>query len=181
MYTPTKCFLTRGVGRHREKLSSFEGALRDANIAEYNLVPVSSIFPPKCKIISPQRGKALLTPGQILHVVMSRCETNEPHRLVAASVGIAVPADPKHYGYLSEHHSYGQREKDAGDYAEDLAAEMLATVLGTSFDPDKSWNEKREEWKISGDIVQTRNCTQSAVGDKNGLWTTVVAACVLLP
>ena len=38
-------FLTKGVGRHREKLTSFELALRDARIAEFNLVRVSSIFP----------------------------------------------------------------------------------------------------------------------------------------
>ena len=181
MYLPTRCFLTKGVGRHREKLSSFEMALRNAGIAEYNLVSVSSIYPPSCKIISRAQGKKLMDPGQIVHVVMSRQETDEPNRLVAASVGMAMPKDPKMYGYLSEHHTYGQKERVAGDYAEDLAAEMLATVLGVEFDANESWDKKREVWKISDKIVRTRNITQSAVGDAKGLWTTVVAACVLLP
>ena len=181
MYVPTRCFLTKGVGRHREKLSSFEMALRHAGIAEYNLVSVSSIYPANCKVISRAQGKKLMTPGQIVHVVMSRQETNEPNRLVAASVGMAMPKDTKMYGYLSEHHSYGEKERKAGDYAEDLAAEMLATVLGVEFNADQSWDEKREVWRISDKIVRTRNTTQSAVGSAQGLWTTVVAACVLLP
>ena len=173
--------MTKGVGRHRERLSSFELALRDAGIAEYNLVTVSSIFPPKCKIVTKEQGRKSLSPGQIVHIVMSRQETNEPHRLVASSVGVAIPTDRGLHGYLSEHHSYGETEKLAGDYAEDLAAEMLATVLGVEINPEESWDKKREQWRISGKVVKTINICQSAVGDKNGLWTTVVAGCVLIP
>jgi len=173
--------MTKGVGRHGERLSSFELALRDAGIAEYNLVTVSSIFPPKCKIVTKEQGRKSLSPGQIVHIVMSRQETNEPHRLVASSVGVAIPTDRGLHGYLSEHHSYGETEKLAGDYAEDLAAEMLATVLGVEINPEESWDKKREQWRISGKVVKTINICQSAVGDKNGLWTTVVAGCVLIP
>ena len=39
-YVPKKIFLTKGVGKHREKLSSFEMALRSAGIAQFNLVRV---------------------------------------------------------------------------------------------------------------------------------------------
>lgn len=178
---PTKVFLTRGVGKHREKLQSFELALRDAGIAKFNLVRVSSIFPPGCKIISKSEGIKLLKPGQVVYCVMSDNATNEPHRLIAASVGISIPKDPTRYGYLSEHHSFGQTEKQAGDYAEDLSAEMLATILGVKFDADKAWNERVGQWTISGEIVKTRNITQSAVGDKNGLWTTVMAGAIFIP
>ena len=181
MYVPARMFLTKGVGNHSEKLASFEMALRNAGIAAYNLVSVSSIYPPGCKIISRNEGLKLIKPGQILHAVMSRSATNEPGRLTAASIGIAVPKDKKLYGYLSEHHSFGESWKQAGDYAQDLAAEMLATTLGVPFDPDSSWDEKRQQWKISGKIVHTRSITQAAKGAKNKLWTTVVCASVLLP
>jgi len=177
---PGKIFLVKGAGKHKEKLTSFEMALRDAGIAEFNLVRVSSIFPPHCKIISRVEGQKFLRPGQILHVVISQCETNEAHRLIAASVGIAIPRDRNAYGYLSEHHAYGQKEDYAGDYAEDLAASMLATILGVEFDPDASWDKKKEQWKISDKIVSTRSITQTAIGDKNGLWTTVIAGAVLI-
>jgi arginine decarboxylase len=181
LYVPKQMFFTKGVGLHREKLSSFEMALRKAGIAQFNLVRVSSIYPPRCRQISKQRGLKQMEAGQIVPVVMSENATNEPNRLVAASVGVATPRDAAGFGYLSEHHSFGQTNEKAGDYAEDLAAEMLATVLGVDFDPDSSWDEKREIWRISGKIYRTMNHTQSAVGNKNGLWTTVVAAAVLLP
>jgi arginine decarboxylase len=180
LYIAKNVFLTKGVGKHRERLTSFEMALRNAKIAPYNLVSVSSIYPPNCKLIPLSKGLKKIKYGQILHAVYSRNETNEPNRIIAASVGIAIPKDTNMYGYLSEHHSYGQTSKVAGDYAEDVAAEMLATILGVPFDADASWDEKRNQWKISGQIVRTRNVTQTARGDKNGLWTTVLAAVILL-
>lgn len=179
-FVPKELFFTKGVGTHREKLTSFEQALRTAGIAACNLVRVSSIFPPGCQIVSRQEGIRRLEPGQITFVVMSEAATNEPHRLIAATVGVAIPRDPKLYGYLSEHHSFGENEKTAGDYAEDLAAEMLATTLGLDFDPDTSWDEKKEVYRLSNEIVRTQNITQTAVGNKKGLWTTVVAAAVLV-
>lgn len=180
MYVPNYVFLTKGVGKHKNKLSSFEMALRDAKIAALNLVRVSSIFPPRAKLISLNAGLKYLKPGMITHVVLSDNATNEPHRLISASIGLAIPQNRDHHGYLSEHHSFGEREKKAGDYAEDLAAEMLASTLGVPFDVDKSWDERKEVFKISKDIVVTRNITQSAMGEKHGLWTTVVAAAVLV-
>jgi len=179
MRVPTKLFVTRGVGRAKAKLASFEAALRDAGIAEYNLVRVTSIFPPRCKIITREQGCKLLDPGQILHIVLADNATNEPNRLIASAIGIAIPKDKNTYGYLSEHHSYGETEERAGEFAEELAAEMLATSLGLDYDEDLSWKEKEQVYKMSGKVVRTMNITQTAVGHKNGLWTTVVAAAVL--
>ncbi|MGQ9479523.1 MAG: pyruvoyl-dependent arginine decarboxylase [Thermoproteota archaeon] len=180
-FIPREMFFTKGVGVHRERLASFEIALRDAGIAQLNLVPISSIIPPGCRIISREEGLSKLKPGQISFVVLARNETNEPNRLIAASIGMAKPLDDESYGYLSEHHSFGQTEKKAGDYAEDLAAFMLASTLGVPFDIDKSWDEQKEIWKISGKKVKTTSITQSAVGNKDSLWTTVVAAAVFIP
>ncbi|OFV81214.1 MAG: arginine decarboxylase, pyruvoyl-dependent [Acidobacteria bacterium RBG_13_68_16] len=177
---PKRLYLTNGVGVHAEKLQSFELALRDAGLAYLNLVSVSSIYPPGCRIVTRARGEEYLEPGQIGFVVMSRSESNEPHRMIAASIGVAVPADRRMYGYLSEHHSFGQTGKEAGDYAEDLAASMLASTLGVEFDENQSWDEKRQIWKISNKIVTTRNVTQSAVVGRSGKWTTVVAAAMML-
>ena len=177
---PRFVFFTKGCGVHRQRLQSFEMALRRAGIAPLNLVRVSSIFPPGCAVITRERGLLRLHAGEITFVVMSQCETNEPNRLISASIGLATPADPNVYGYLSEHHSFGQTAKKSDDYAEDLAATMLASTLGIEFDPDKDYDQRREIYRMSGRIVRTRSITQSAEGDKNGLWTTVLAAAVLL-
>ncbi len=181
MFVPRKVFFTKGVGRHKDKLASFELALRDAGIAQFNIVKVSSILPPNCEIVSKEEGLKLLKPGQIVFCVMSENSSNEPHRLIAASVGCAIPSDRSHYGYLSEYHCFGKDEKEAGDYAEDLAATMLATTLGIDFDPDEAWDERRQIWLMSGKIVKTFNITQTAVVAKDGLWTTVIAAAVFVP
>jgi arginine decarboxylase len=177
---PKKVFFTKGVGKHRERLTSFELALRDAGIASQNLVRVSSIFPPQCKLLSRTQGLKYLHHGEVVFAVVAENSTREPHRLLAASIGVAIPADRNTYGYLSEHHSFGEKEEAAGDYAEELAAEMLATTLNVEFDPDRSWDEKKEIYRISNKIVRTANITQSAVGDKRGLWTTVIAAAIFI-
>jgi len=177
---PSKIFFTKGVGVHKEKLASFELALRDAGIAQCNLILVSSIFPPGCKKVAKEEGVKLLRPGEIVFCVYDREATNEPNRLIAASVGVAIPADPEQHGYLSEHHAYGETEEKAGEYAEDLAASMLATTLGIEFNPDTAWDEREQLFKMSGKIVRTSNLTQSAIGNKDGLWTTVFAAAVFV-
>ena len=177
--TPNKIFLTKGIGRHRERLVAFEEALRDAGIAKYNIVRVSSIFPPHCKVISREEGQELMNPGQILFCVLSKNETNENQRLIASSIGLSIPTDPTSCGYLSERESYGEDGQVAGDHAEDLAAYMLATISGLDYDSGADWDEKRELWRISGKIVHTQNVTQTAVGQA-GLWTVTVAAAVML-
>ncbi len=180
LLVPKKMFFTKGVGTHKAELRSFEFALRDAGIEKCNLVHVSSILPPECKMISRNEGLKELVPGMITFTVISRCSSNEPHRLIAASVGCAVPADPHAYGYLSEHHAFGQSEKVAGDLAEDLAVEMLASTLGLEFDEDKSWDENKEIYRLSDKIVRTTNVTQSTVIGPEGNYSTVIAAAVFL-
>jgi arginine decarboxylase len=174
---PNKVFLTKGVGRHHEKLTSFELALRSADIAQLNIVRVSSIFPPHCVLIPRTRGTGMLGDGEIVHCVLSTASTNEPSRLLGAAIGLAIPKDRSRYGYISEHHDFGKKQKQLGDYTEDLAASMLASTLGIEIDLSRAWDERKQEWKIAGLIVRTTNITQTALG-KEGLWTTVVAAAV---
>jgi arginine decarboxylase len=177
---PKRAFFTKGVGKHKHKLQSFELALRDAGIERCNIVNVSSIIPPNCQIITRAKGIEQLKSGQITHCVMSRNDTQEPNRLIGAAIGVAMPKEKNSYGYISEHHSYGDTSKKLGDYAEDLAATMLATTLGLEFDPDKAWDERKQEYKMSGRFVRTQSVVQTARGDKNGLVTTVLVAAVLL-
>jgi len=178
---PKYFFLTKGVGRHKEQLQSFELALRDAGIHYCNLVNVSSIVPPGCKLVSREQGLKMVQPGEITFVVIARNATMEPHRLLASSIGVAIPSGKNQYGYLSEHHSFGQTDDKAGDYSEDLAATMLATTMGIQFDPETAWDERKQLFKTSGMIIKTTNITQTAIGDKTVLWTTTVAAAVFVP
>ncbi|MBF0216385.1 MAG: arginine decarboxylase, pyruvoyl-dependent [Candidatus Omnitrophica bacterium] len=177
---PKKMFFTKGVGIHKAELRSFELALRDAGIEKCNLVTVSSILPPGCQIIPRNEGIKQIQAGMVTFTVLARSSSSEAHRLVAASVGCAVPADTSSYGYLSEHHGFGQNEKVSGDYAEDLAAAMLASTLGLEFDEEKSWDENKQINHLSDKIVRTMNITQTAVIGSDGAFTTVIAAAVFL-
>lgn len=177
---PRKMFFTRGVGKHKESLQSFEEALRAAGIAGFNLVRVSSIFPPRCRIVSKAHGLSQLEPGQIVFCILAECRTNEPNRLAGAGIGVALPADKKKHGYIAEYHGFGMKQRDCIDYVDDMAATMLATTQGIDLDPDKAYNERREIYQAKGLVVRTRTIVQTAEGDKNGLWTTAVAASVLI-
>jgi arginine decarboxylase len=176
---PKQIFLTRGVGRDRHWLKSFEEALRNAGVAQQNLVQVSSIVPPNCRIISQRDGLGRLSPGQVCYCVMARADTNEHGRLIASSVGVAIPKDVTKWGYLSEVHGHGMNRRQAGDMAEDLAADMLGTTLGLEVNPDQAWSEKEQVYKASRLIIRTSNITQTARGYR-GLWTTVLAIAGLL-
>ena len=162
MFVPKKVFFTCGAGTDREKLASFEMALRDASIECYNLVEVSSILPPKCQIISRDDGLSQLYPGSIVFTVMSRISSNEPHRRISASIGVATPEDmDTRYGYLAEHHSFGQSQETAGAYAEKLAHYLYNSI--TDKDPKK-----------------TANFTKTSVVGDDGEWCTAIAAAVFV-
>jgi arginine decarboxylase len=175
---PQCVFLTRGVGVHRHQLTAFEYALRDADIEQQNLVAVSSILPPGCELIPPEAGMAALSPGEITFCVMARAETSEPGRRITASIGLAQPKDPTIYGYISEHHGFGMTEAESGEYAEDLAATMLASTLGIDFDPDAAWNERKKVYETSGLIIDSLSLTAAAEGAPNNDWTCAVAAAI---
>lgn len=176
---PSQVFLVRGRGQHREKLVSFEKALREAGIAPYNLVRVSSIFPPHCRLVGKAAGLKSLHYGQILFVVLSENATEEPGSLISASIGMAVPDDPSHYGYLAEHSDVGKSASEISRHTEYLAAEMLATKLGEKLKQPKP-GEFAKVFRISNGLsLKTRSVTQTAKGVA-GVWTTTVAAAVLI-
>jgi arginine decarboxylase len=179
MFVPTKAFFTKGVGFHKNELQSYELALRDARIEKQNLVSVSSILPPNCRLIDIEEGLSLLKPGQITFCVMARIGTNEYNRIIGASVGIAFPSDRNLYGYISEFHAYGKEEIEVGDFAEDLASTMLATTLGVEFDPDKDYDERREIYLMSGKVVEALSFPCIAHGRKGG-YVTVISCVVFL-
>lgn len=177
---PKYVFFTKGVGTHKKELQSFELALRDAKISEYNLVSVSSILPPLCKEIPVDEGVQKLRPGQIVYLVLARNCSNEKNRLISSSIGVAKPKDEGMYGYLSEHHAFGQDSQTAGDFSEDLAASMLASTLGIPFDIDAAYDEKRQIFMMSDKIVETKNVTSCVAVEQDGMYTTVIAAAVFI-
>ena len=104
---PKKIFFTKGVGKHKERLTSFELALRDAGIASQNLVRVSSIFPPNCKLIPRSQGLKYLHPGEVVFAVVAETSSREPHRLCASSIGL--PTLPEVHDARHDRHTLPDR------------------------------------------------------------------------
>lgn len=176
---PRYFFLTKGVGKHRKPLVSFELALRDGGIQQFNLVNVSSIVPPKCQLITKERGLELLKPGEITFTVLVKNSTNEPHKWVTASIGVAIPSDEGKYGYLSEYHCFGKPPKEAGNYAEELAAYMITTTEEVQSDTEKTHRGENQS-PIERRGGETSSITGAVEGVEDGLWTTVIAAAVFI-
>jgi len=111
---------------------------------------------------------------------MSENSTDEAQRLISSAIGLAIPRDPEQYGYLAEYEGLGETEKEARLRAEELAAEMLATKLGQNYSPQNFKRGKSNYYHLNEKLtVQTRSISQMATGAK-GLWTTTVAAAVLV-
>jgi arginine decarboxylase len=160
LLVPRKVFLTSGVGHHEDALVSFELALRDAGIERFNLVYVSSIYPPGCELISREEGLKYLHPGQIVFCVMAKMTSNEAGKTIYASIGMAIPEDNDINGYLTEYYGYCNEDDDMGKYAEDKAAYMLETAFGVK-------------------PARTLNVTKKAKVQE-GKYTTVVATAVFI-
>ena len=157
---PRKCFLTKGVGVHENKLVSFELALRDAGIERFNLVSVSSIMPSGCEIVSKEEALKELKDGEIVFVVMARNESNEDGK-IACAVAYARPQDKDRHGYIAEYSCKGCDKEMAEQEALRIAREMLKTKFGDMED------------------IKTESVGASAKTEK-GKYTTVVSAAVFV-
>lgn len=177
---PKKVFFVKGKGYHKSKLGSFEQALRDAGIAQFNLVEVSSILPPNSIEVSKEDGTSQLHPGQIVYTVLSRISSNAKNQLISTSIGVAQPKNHNTHGYLSEYHAYDIKPEKAGEISEGLATEMLATILGIRFNPEANYDEKKEIFIMNGKIIETKNITESTTVRKKNEWATVIAAAIFI-
>lgn len=177
---PKGVFLTRGVGIHKERLNAFSLALRDARIEKLNLVSVSNVLPPGCKLLTSDEGVAELHDGQIAFCVMARQESDQPGQLLAASVGMAVPGSRKAHGIVAEHQSFEETEEEAQRSAEQLAISRLASTLGVDFDPQRDFDPRKQGFRISDSVVKSQTTVQSARAHKSGKWTCCVAAAVFV-
>jgi arginine decarboxylase len=176
---PKGVFLTKGVGIHSERLNSFEEALREARISSFNLVTVSSIVPPHCRLLDIQEGLRLMSPGQLTFSVMSRGDSNEEGRLISAAVAILLPENPNDYGYISEFHGYGMEADEVEDWVCDQAAELYASAKGLKINWKRAWSPEDEKYTLEERSFSPKYVVSMARG-KKGKWVTTVAAAVFI-
>jgi len=119
---PKRIFFTKGVGKHRERLTSFELALR-AHVRRIKQLRVPGVVCLQAR--SRSTGLKYLTPAKSSCRSRRKTAPAKQHR-AGVQLGVAIPSDRNTYGYLSEPPLFASPKTRAGDYAEELAAEMLA-------------------------------------------------------
>lgn len=178
---PKKIFFVKGKGfSTNSELRSFEQALRDAGIEKFNIVKVSSIIPPHCEEVSKEEGLKELKVGQIVYSVMSRISSNKKNKVICASIGVAKPVNEEDYGYLSEKHSIDIEPRKVAKRTKELAAEMLVTTHGFSYDPQLVFSEKTENFKLNEKTIELKSITESALINLDYEWATVMAAAIFI-
>src|SRR3989344_286771 len=163
---PRFAFFVSGTGKHDDRLQAFDKALLSAGPLAHNLVTVSSILPAGCKIITPEEGFKLLTPGQITFCVMAKQDSNKKGKIASASVGMIRPGDSYQYGYISEFNATDKTEDEAKQIAERLAKEMYMAKLGIS----EGALNKSEILNVTAAIEVTQD----------NEWVSAVAICIFV-
>jgi arginine decarboxylase len=99
-----------GVGRGATLLSSFDDALRRCGVHNYNLIPLSSVIPPRSVVV---RRDRYATPadehGHRLYVVKADMRSDRPGQVIAAGIGWYQWGDGG--GVFVEHEAVGVRQE----------------------------------------------------------------------
>jgi arginine decarboxylase len=86
-----KIYLSSGTGTGPTELSAFDAALNDAGVANYNLIRLSSVIPPKTIVNVSEKSipKGALSGewGDRLYVVMAEKRVNSPNAEAWAGIG----------------------------------------------------------------------------------------------
>jgi len=103
MELPSKIILTSGVGTGTTKLNAFDDALLNTGIGNFNLSPVSSVIPPKAKIIYLSKNnseKLLPKVGSIVPTIYSCSYGNKFGERITAALALGIPKDYENYNGL---------------------------------------------------------------------------------
>jgi arginine decarboxylase len=104
---PTRYFLASGASDGYTPLNAFDGALLQAGIGNTNIVKMSSIVPPHCKLVTP----IALPPGAIVPAAYAAITSDVPGEIISAGVAIALPEDENQNGLIMEYSAKGERHK----------------------------------------------------------------------
>lgn len=105
--TPTLYFLVSGASDGFTPLNAFDGALLQAGIGNTNIIKMSSIVPPRCKLIAP----ITLPPGALVPAAYASITSDVPGEIIAAGVAIALPKERNRNGLIMEYSAKGKKEQ----------------------------------------------------------------------
>ena len=104
---PTRYFLASGASDGYTPLNAFDGALLQAGIGNTNIVKMSSIVPPHCKLVAP----IALPPGALVPTAYAAITSDVPGEIISAGIAVALPEDENQNGLIMEYSAKGERAK----------------------------------------------------------------------
>lgn len=131
----TRFCLVAGSGTDDYMISSFDSALLDAGVGNYNLVRVSSILPPNCT----QEKEISLADGSVLFTAYATL-TTQTKELIASAIAVAIPSDIRQHGVIMEYSDRTSKE-NAIEIVKELAGKAMIkrhiavkTILSTGIE-----------------------------------------------
>lgn len=168
-WVPTRVFMTAGVGVHELERVAVQHAMRDAGVADSNMIKVSSVMAPGLRIISREEGIRLLRPGNMVCAVIAQGQTDQPHQRVTPALAWAQPEKKGVPGYIAEVEedlAKGMSEATATKQVGEEVLELMAMRLRVKIDAERLWeNRGRERMvRIGGTRVRVGALCASTVG-----------------
>jgi arginine decarboxylase len=158
-------------------------ALRQAGVADCNLVKVSSVLPPGVRLIDRAEAEQLLRPGNVVFAVIAQAVTQEPHQRLSVGVGWAIPDKPGVPGYVAEveeEQGHGMSAEACADEVGATAIRLLAERLRVKCDAETLWKKRKSGLALGRTRVLADSLTETVVGDEQGRYTAAVALAVYL-
>lgn len=93
-----KYILNSSIGYGKSELTSFDNALLNCKIANYNLVKVSSILPARCKKVE----EVDIPEGSVIFTAYANLSSNKKGEIISAAVGVGIPKDKEKIGVIME-------------------------------------------------------------------------------
>ena len=137
-----------GVGASKSALVSFDKALLNSGVGNYNLVRLSSILPAKCQ----KTGKVDLTEGSLLPTAYSTISSNNLGDILVSVIGVGFPVNKDKVGVIMEYSAIGKTANEAVDILKNMIVEAFET---------RNWALDRIELDYASAVVDNKNETKT--------------------
>ena len=136
-YIATEYAMSKGVGIADKRLPSFDKALLDAGVGNYNLVRLASILPARCHEVRIDNIRNRIREGSLLPVAYATISSDRPGEKIASAIAVGFPFDDSRVGVIMEYSNTGIDGKEAERIVKQMVAEAFA-VRGWEIDKIKS-------------------------------------------
>lgn len=98
-----KYCISSGTGKSEKGLPSFDKALIEAGVGNYNLVRLSSILPARCERVKVKDITKYIKEGSLLPTAYSTITSDTKGDFIISTIGVGIPKDSNNVGVIMEY------------------------------------------------------------------------------